>query len=165
MVDVETKNKKDNPFLSNTKKQNIQSYKNYVHDQNTENSIDLNPGVNKIPISTSNPYLEGKKENQEGYETGSKGVEVIYLSSAMPPSSPPTEDSTPSTQRSIPPPTVQSAKPKYIITTTTETPSPTRRVHSIRRLEFPLLVNLYIIIKEKNSSTLISLDFLSSVCY
>ena len=43
------------------------------------------------------------------------------------------EGSTPSTQRSIPPPTVRPKKQSYIITTTTENPSPTRRQHSIRR--------------------------------
>ena len=89
----------------------------------------LNPEAKTYPSSPKNPFLE---EEEEGYKTGSPEKQFVYLA----PSMSPTEESTPSTQRSIPPPTIQPVNPTYIITTTTENPSPTRRVHSIRRYIF-----------------------------
>ena len=93
------------------------------------NDIETNAEWKENLDSTYNPYLENEKKHQFEYNKETKE----NISPAFPPSS--TEASTPSTQRSIPPPTVQPVKPTYIVTTTTENPSPTRRVHSARRCD------------------------------
>ena len=85
-----------------------------------------------------NPFLDEERELEERYSTGSE--EVVFLPPAVSPTPSvivKSRGSTPSTQKSIPPPTTNSPNPTFIITTTTETPqpSPIRRVHSFRRLE------------------------------
>ena len=90
------------------------------------------------PFSTYNPFLEEEKALEDRHTTNSK--EAVFFSSALPPSLSPFEESTPSTQRTIPPPTIKPEQPTYIITTTTENPSPTRRVQSIRRFLLLYLV-------------------------
>ena len=78
----------------------------------------------ETPILPFKPFIETDADNNNNIkEAMKKGSEFGSTASS--------EGSTPSTQRSIPPPTVQ---PTYIVTTTaTENPSPTRRFHSIRR--------------------------------
>ena len=78
----------------------------------------------ETPILPFKPFIETDADNNNNIkEAMKKGSEFGSTAS---------EGSTPSTQRSIPPPTVQPAT--YIVTTTaTENPSPTRRFHSIRR--------------------------------
>ena len=77
----------------------------------------------ETPLLPFKPFIEIDADNNNNIKEAMKeGSEFGSTAS---------EGSTPSTQRSIPPPTVQ---PTYIVTTTaTENPSPTRRFHSIRR--------------------------------
>ena len=76
----------------------------------------------ETPILPFKPFIEIDADNNNNIKNTNVASEFSSTAS---------EGSTPSTQRSIPPPTVQ---PTYIVTTTaTENPSPTRRFHSIRR--------------------------------
>ena len=125
------KKESKSPFfydVENSRPQNF--YENSAHEPHSNyNNNELNAEFKGRPDSTYNPFLEEKTEEVNGYKNDRKEP----FSNSFPPSS--TEASTPSTQKSIPPPTVQ---PTYIVTTTTENPSPARRVHSIRRFSFSL---------------------------
>ena len=116
-IEIESPNLPFEPFIKVGSREEIgKEYKSPLWKQNLD--------------STNNPFLENQIQQEIEYQKGAKESNTP----AFPPSS--TEASTPSTQRSIPPPTVQPERPTYIVTTTTENPSPTRRVHSIHRLVF-----------------------------
>ena len=121
----EIKKEYKSPFFSDKENKRPQNfYENSDQELESNYNNELNAEFKGRPDSTYNPFLQEHNEEENGFNHERKET----FSNSFPPSS--TEASTPSTQKSIPPPTVQ---PTYIVTTTTENPSPTRRVHSIRR--------------------------------